>query len=88
MMSSAVSAVTFNGDTSYIELLVNTSVVPFGDTVSMEVRTRAALGRLIYIQLMDRAGRFTESMELKIADSNLEVLTKTRSSVASTSLYL
>ena len=87
-MSAAVSAVTFNGDTSYIELLVNTSVVPFGDTISLEVRTRAALGRLIYIQLMDRAGRFADSMELRIADSNLEVLTKTQSSTASRRLCL
>ena len=87
-MSAAVSAVTFNGDTSYIELLVNTSVVPFGDTVSMEVRTRATLGRLMYIQLVDRAGRFADSMELKIADSNLEVLTKTQSSTASRRLCL
>ncbi|KAK2175028.1 hypothetical protein NP493_758g01000 [Ridgeia piscesae] len=79
---SKVSAVTFNGATSYLELVVNTSSVPFGDTMSLEVRTRASSGQLLHLQLLDRSRRFTDSLQLKITNNRLEMSTRAHSSTA------
>ncbi|XP_053381259.1 protein crumbs homolog 1-like [Mercenaria mercenaria] len=43
-------AVTFNGDSSYIDMKLNTSLTPFGDTGFFEFRTRDETATLMYIQ--------------------------------------
>ncbi len=70
---SSVSASTYNGDTSYVELEVDTAVVPFGDSGSFQFRSRAVQGRLLLLQLMNTEGGPSDSLEFQLFERRLQV---------------
>ena len=74
--SLTVSSGTFNGITSYVEMQVDTTIIPFGDYGSFSFRTREMIGRLLYIQLLDKVQQPTDSIEFEVFNGQLQLTTR------------
>lgn len=75
--SLSVTASTFDGQTSYIEIRLDTNVIPFGDYGSFEFRTRQGQGRLMLLQLLTGVQQTAGgSIEFLIFASQVQVISR------------
>ena len=65
-----VNAATFNGVSSYQRLTIDSTKVPYGQSGSLEFRTRALSGRVLYIQVY---GNQFSYIDLLLSQGKLQV---------------
>ena len=67
-----VVAATLNGQSSYIDMKINSSLLPFGDNGFFEFRTRDETATLMYIQFYNNE-LLNASLEFGLYETNLDI---------------
>lgn len=72
-------AAALDGTSSRSVLTVDTSLVPFGEEISLDVRTRSSAGRLVFVQYISEALLPLASVEVQLFNSEVQLTLKSDS---------
>ena len=67
-------------------MTVDSALVPFGDSVSFEMRTRGGAGRLVFVQYLSEVSAALGSVELQLFDSQVQLTLRSEAAGQSVSV--